>query len=67
MAEKKSTKSKSKKTEFEGMTVADAQKELQKTFLDVRTGEETDTSKIKKLKKQIAREKTKQSNKEQKI
>lgn len=62
MAEKKkTTKTKAKKSELEGMTLSEARKELQKVLLDVKIGEESNTSKIKKLKKQIARELTKQS------
>ncbi|GAB4285137.1 MAG: hypothetical protein Kow0081_2780 [Candidatus Dojkabacteria bacterium] len=52
MAEKKSTK---KSKSLENMSLAEARLELQKTILAVRSGEEKDTSKIKKLKKHIAR------------
>ncbi len=57
MAEAKKT-TKKKKTSFEGLSVKDARLELQKVVLAVKSGEENDTSKIKKLKKYIARLKT---------
>ena len=57
MAEKNNKKRKQKL--FEGLGLNEALLELQKLVLAVKTGEETDTSKIKKLKKYIARLKTK--------
>lgn len=46
-------------SKFKGMTVKELKLELQKLSLAVKTGDESDTSKIKKLKKYIARELTK--------
>ncbi|MCA9381638.1 50S ribosomal protein L29 [Candidatus Dojkabacteria bacterium] len=67
MAEKKTTKKKTeakavKKDGFDGLGVAEASLELQKVILSVKAGEETDTSKVKKLKKHIARLKTAENN-----
>lgn len=62
MAEKKETTKKktTKKVskELMDMEVNDLKRELQKVILEVRTGRETDTSKVKKIKKAIARKLT---------
>ncbi|MCA9387299.1 50S ribosomal protein L29 [Candidatus Dojkabacteria bacterium] len=60
---KKATTEKKKNDGFKGLGIADAKIELQKVILLVRTGEETDTSKVKKLKKHIARLKTEENKK----
>lgn len=52
---------KKKAKDFKGMDLSEAKLELQKVVLLVRTGEETDTSKVKKIKKHIARLKTQSS------
>lgn len=53
MSEKK-TKTE-KKGEFDKLTISEARIELQKIHMSVQEGKESDTSKIKKLKKHIAR------------
>ena len=63
----KATETKTKKSvdflsKFKGMSTNELKLELQKLVLAIRTGDETDTSKIKKLKKYIAKELT-QANK----
>lgn len=62
MAEEKKT-TKKKKSSFDGLNLEDAKFELQKLVLAVKTGEESDTSKVKKLKKYIAKLKTTENNK----
>ncbi len=62
MAEKKKD-SKKKKTSFDGLSIAEAKIELQKIVLAIKSGEDTDTSKIKKIKKYIARLKSEENNK----
>jgi len=59
MAEKK-TKTKNK--DIAKLNLEDARKELKSVYIKVKVGEETDTSKIKKLKKHIARLLTKETN-----
>lgn len=56
-AEKKATPKK-KKVSDDGMTVGELKLELQKVTLLVRSGEERDTSKVKKIKKAIAKKLT---------
>jgi len=58
---KKTTrKAKESKTDSE-KTVRELKLDLQKLVLDVRSGKESDTSKVKKLKKEIARLLTKKA------
>ena len=51
----KVTKAKSEAKETEVKTVYQYKRELAKLSLDVKMGQEKDTSKVKKLKKEIAR------------
>lgn len=61
MAEKKKKQTKN----YNDLSLREAKIELQKTQLLVRSAQESDTSKIKKLKKHIARLLTKEKNNEQ--
>lgn len=47
-----------KKVDFSKLTLAEAKKELETLIIKVRTSEEKDTSKVRILKKHIARELT---------
>jgi ribosomal protein L29 len=60
---KKVKSEKKKEVVKKELTLAEMRVELQKVILQVRSGEESDTSKIKKLRKQIARELTKANKK----
>ncbi len=58
MAEKKTTEKKEKAIKFADMDLKDLKIELQKVYLNVKTGEEKNTTKVRQIKKEIARKLT---------
>lgn len=60
MAEKKTVKKK-KTNEFSKLTINEARKEMQKIAIQIQEGVEKDTSKLRKIKKYIARKLTEQN------
>jgi ribosomal protein L29 len=56
--EDKNTKKKNKLSNYAEMSVKDLKFELQKVLLNVRTGKESNTSLISKIKREIARKLT---------
>lgn len=58
MAKKETKKTEEKKTNHSEMTVKELKLELQKVILNIRSGKESNTSQVKKIKKEIARKLT---------